>query len=231
MVNLTVLLTDRPASPPAGITMTVRRGEAGEFHSLTVPMVILGDHILDQAFDHVTLPNREGAAAAVAHLLQTGRRRIAFFGAEPPENGGAAALRLAGYRDAHRAAGVRVDPLLLVDTGEWERSTGAEAMRRALDGGLEFDAAFCANDALAIGALRVLLERGVSVPRAVAIVGFDDTEDARFTFPSLTSVAPDYRGFVRSAIALLQRRIRAEEGASEPADVVPGFALRLRESS
>ena len=43
----TVLLTDRPTSPPAGITMTVRRGEAGEFHSLTVPMVICNTLILE----------------------------------------------------------------------------------------------------------------------------------------------------------------------------------------
>jgi len=196
-----------------------------------IPVVLFGDRVMDSAFDHVTLPNVEGTRRAVEHLIGSGRRRIAFIGAEEPGSGGAAALRLDGYESALREAGLPVDESLVVPDGEWVRGSGQLSMARLLDSGVAFDAVFCCNDALAIGALRTMLSRGIRVPEDIAIVGFDDTEDARYTFPSLTSVSPGREQLANEAVQLLHRRINHDVGAEAPVDLVSDFELVVRESS
>ena len=65
------------------------------------------------------------------------------------------------------------------------------------------------NDAMALGALRVLSARGVRVPEDVAVIGFDDVDDARYSTPSLSSIAPGRRDIARTAVDLLVERIAA----------------------
>jgi LacI family repressor for deo operon, udp, cdd, tsx, nupC, and nupG len=89
---------------------------------------------------------------------------------------------------------------------------------------------FCFNDLLAIGALRALREAGRRVPEDVAVVGFDDIEECRYTAPSLTSVAPDKRAVAASAVDLLVRRMDGED-QPEPQEVFPPFTLAVREST
>jgi DNA-binding LacI/PurR family transcriptional regulator len=96
------------------------------------------------------------------------------------------------------------------------RSDGAEAMARLLDGGARFDAAFCFTDQLALGALRTATERGVPVPRDLALVGFDDIEDGRFSTPSLTTIAPDKAAIAEAALACLAERLHRPD-ATRPA--------------
>ncbi|WP_250444195.1 substrate-binding domain-containing protein, partial [Actinotalea sp. C106] len=115
----------------------------------------------------------------------------------------------------------------------WTRSTGAEAMRGLLDGGEPFDAVFALNDVLALGAMRVLYERDVAVPDAVAVAGFDDIEEGRFARPSLTTVEPGLPQIARTAVELLVERLAAGAGAvnGPGLEVVADFDLRPREST
>lgn len=216
-----------------GVLYAPKAVDAAELarQNIDFPLVLLGDRIFHSGFDHVTLPNRDGAYAAVTHLAGLGRTRIAFIGAEPPSDFGAAALRLQGYRDALAAAGLPHDDSLVVYDGEWVRQTGASSMQRLLDSRAAFDAVFCCNDALAIGALRTMLAAGLRVPTDVAIAGFDDTEDARFAFPSLTSVSPGRNELATSAVGLLQRRIKQRAQPGEHEELVSDYALAIREST
>ncbi|HEY8720402.1 LacI family DNA-binding transcriptional regulator, partial [Pengzhenrongella sp.] len=66
--------------------------------SVPYPLVLLGERIFHAPADHVTMANVEAAQAATRHLIETGRRRIALFGAHPGEVLGSAALRTEGYR-------------------------------------------------------------------------------------------------------------------------------------
>jgi DNA-binding LacI/PurR family transcriptional regulator len=143
-----------------------------------------------------------------------------------------AALRYAGYRAAIEAAGLEVDDALVVPVETWDRSSGAEAMARVLDAGVRMDAVFAMNDDLALGALRSLQERGVAVPGDVALVGFDDVADGRYTYPSLTTVEPGRHDIAREAVRLLRERIddRAR-GELEPRVLAPAFRLVVREST
>ena len=87
----------------------------------------------------------------------------------------------------------------------------------------------CFNDLLALGALRTLLSRGRSVPGDVAVVGFDDIEDGRFSTPTLTTVRPDLAGIAGLAVDLLAERL--DRAAGPPRDLRVGHRLIAREST
>ncbi|WP_407318793.1 LacI family DNA-binding transcriptional regulator [Isoptericola halotolerans] len=191
------------------------------------PMVLLGERMFGPV-DHVTMANVEASRAATLHLVERGCRRIAVIGAHPGETMGSARLRFDGYRQALAEAGLPFDPELVADAGLWHRSTGAAAMTRLLDAGTAFDGVFGMNDALALGALHVLHSRGVSVPQDVAVMGFDDIDDARYSEPLLSSVAPGREQIARTAVDMLLERI--EGSTVEPRRVVASFEIVARES-
>jgi DNA-binding LacI/PurR family transcriptional regulator len=200
--------------------------------SVDYPLVLLGERIFHAPVDHVTMANEEGGYAATRHLLELGRHRIAVLGARPDEPTGAASLRLAGYERALREAGVAVDPALVVPADRWNRAAGAAAMTRLLAAGTAVDAVFGLNDATALGALRVLSAGGVRVPDDVAVIGFDDVDDALYSTPSLTSVNPGRRDIARTAVRLLVERIAEPAAGTHPVvEHVAPFDVVEREST
>ena len=195
------------------------------------PLVLLGERIFDGPSDHVTMANVDAARAATEYLLRAGRRRIALVGAHPGETVGSAGLRERGYRQAFEAAGRAVDPALIAEAGLWHRSTGADAMRRLLDSGTPVDAVFALNDAMALGVLHVLHDRRISVPDEVAVVGFDDIDEAKYSSPTLTTVAPGREQIARTAVDLLRSRIADGTAAGPYRQVVADFSIVVREST
>ncbi len=193
------------------------------------PLVVLGERIFGGDWDHVTMNNVDGARAATQHLIDRGRRRIAVAGAHAGETMGSAALRVLGYQAALAANGIPFDPALVIEGGLWHRATGADCVYQLLDAGTEFDAVFGLNDALALGALHALHARRVDIPRKVAVVGFDDTEEAAYSAPTLSSIAPGREQIADTAVDLLMQRIA---GSAEPfRRVVADFTLEAREST
>lgn len=172
------------------------------------PVVLLGERVFGSTNDHITMSNVEAARAATHHLIERGRRRIAVVGAHPGEQVGSAALRERGYREALADAGITVDESLVRATGLWHRNTGADTTDELIDDGVEFDAVFALNDTLALGVLHSLHAHRLTVPDDVAVIGFDDIEDAAYSRPTLSSVAPGREQIARSAVDLLQLRIR-----------------------
>ncbi len=92
------------------------------------------------------------------------------------------------------------------------------------------DAIFCFNDLLALGALRTLHEHGVRVPEQVAVVGWDDVEDGRFSSPTLTTVQPDKEQIAATAVDMLAARL-GEGRDAPPHEVVARYRLVIREST
>ena len=174
-----------------------------EHRADTTPLILLGEHIGETALPHVAVDNTAAARAAVEHLLARGRRRIAAIGAQQNGPNETSVLRLSGYRAALAAAGIAFDPALVSVVNNYHRADGARAATALLDAGVEFDAIFAFNDLLALGALHVLGSRGVGVPEQVAVIGFDNIEEANYSTPSLTSIAPDTRTLAHAAIDLL----------------------------
>lgn len=198
----------------------------------TTPMVLLGERVTGSPLitDHVLVDNVAAARTATDHLVELGRRRIAAIGAQRTPAGVTARLRLRGYRQALRTAGIDPDPALVSGAAQYRRADGAEAMARLLELDSPPDAVFCFNDLLALGALRTLLRRGIRVPEDVALVGFDDIEDGRYSTPTLTTIRPDKERIATLAVEMLARRIGADD-ASAPDEYFAGFELLAREST
>lgn len=195
------------------------------------PLVLLGESVFVSAVDHVTMDNVAGAAAATAHLLASGRTRIAVVGADPGEEMGSGTLRLQGHREALAAAGAAYDPRLVVPAGPWNRSAGEQAVRQLVADGTRFDAVFAFNDAMAHGALHALHTLRIAVPEQVAVVGFDDIEDSAYSTPTLTSVAPGRQEIADAAVRLLVARADRATADAPPTLVVAPFSLQVREST
>ncbi|PKI91640.1 LacI family transcriptional regulator [Actinomycetales bacterium SN12] len=194
------------------------------------PLVLLGERIFDGPTDHVTMRNVDAARAATEHLLAQGRRRVAVVGAHEGEIVGSAALRLQGYREALKAAGIAYDDSIVGYTTLWHRANGADSMRDILARGGEFDAVFGLNDTLALGAMRVLQETGRRVPDDVSVIGFDGLDEAAYSIPSLTTVDPGRSWIAKTAVSTLLDRIGGAADA-DPRTLFADYRILERESS
>ncbi len=147
------------------------------------PFVMIGR---SRAIDHmhyVDVDNRAGAYPGVSHILRTGRRRVAIVNG--PLNTVVGAERYQGYQEALRERGVPFTYELVAE-GEFTDMSGYLAMKSLLP--RRPDAVFACSDAMALGAMRAILETGLRVPEDVAVVGFDDIPTAATSQPSLTTV-------------------------------------------
>jgi DNA-binding LacI/PurR family transcriptional regulator len=202
-----------------------------DYLNVSYPLVLLGERIFDGPTDHVTMVNVKAARAATEHLINTGRKRIAVVGAHDGEVIGSAGLRLRGYREALEAAGIPFDPTLIGYTTLWHRANGANSMRQLLATGVQFDAVFALNDTLALGAMRVLQEAGHRIPTDVAVIGFDDLDEARYSLPTLTTIDPGRDEIANTAVRVLLERI-AETGTPAPIrEYLAEYSLVEREST
>jgi DNA-binding LacI/PurR family transcriptional regulator/signal transduction histidine kinase len=150
-----------------------------------VPLVHLGAE--GKRGSCILADNTQGVHEAIDHLVHVhGCRRIAHIrGTETNEEANA---RMEAYRLALERNGLPFDPQLVVP-GDFRRDRGYEAIATFLDERkVDFDAVFSANDAMALGAIDALRDRGIDVPGRVSVVGFDDLNEAGFASPPLTTI-------------------------------------------
>ncbi|MFD6278359.1 LacI family DNA-binding transcriptional regulator [Streptomyces sp. NPDC060209] len=196
----------------------------------TAPLVLLGEREYEAPYDHIAIDNVAAARAAVRHLVAQGNRRIAFLGSRTGQERQPAHLRLRGWREELAAAGITPDESLVVVTEGYGREDGATGMAQLLDREDRPDAVFAYNDLIAIGAMRTITERGLRIPDDIAVVGFDDIEESRYTTTTLTTIAPDKEAIARLAVDSLVGQLSGEPVA-EPRRPRPGYRLVVREST
>lgn len=151
----------------------------------------------------VEIADRPGARAVAEHLLALGHRRFAvvsfplsedgYEGPAGPERQAAATFpisraRLEGYADALRAAGLRWEEVPVQETALNTRASGEAAAAILLDRHPRPTAILAFSDLLATGVLRAAASRGLRVPDALSITGYDDIPEAALTRPPLTTV-------------------------------------------
>lgn len=194
-----------------------------------VPLVLLGEGPAPLSVDHVMIDNEDAASRAASHLVALGCRRIGFLGHEEFGQSETSMQRLSGFQRALVKAGVPVDMTLMIPSAAISPQQSADAVTAALAAGLKFDGLVCRDDLAAIGALRALQERGLRVPHDVAVVGWDDITMASFTFPSLTTIAPDTTQIAEMALDMLEERIGGYSGLGRHR--IADYSLVVRESA
>ena len=156
----------------------------------------------------VAASNHKGGFDATAHLLELGHRRIAHICGSRPKL--CAQARLDGYLSALAGAGVEVPPEYILD-GNFQQDEARVCMDRLLSLPEAPTAVFVASDLMAIGACQAIRDRGLEVGRDISVVGFDDVDEARVTFPTLTTVRQPLVEMGSTGLDLLARRMRGEE--------------------
>lgn len=172
------------------------------------------------AVPHVVGDDEVGGLLATTHLLELGHRAIGFIGGTASAT--TTAGRLAGYRRGFERHGIGVDESF-VTTGSFDVLSGSDGARRILDGDRRPTALFVADDTMALGAMRVLWERGLRVPDDFSIVGYNDLPYASVATPALTTVRIDLQRMGWQAANLLLALLDADESGETPtlAEVLP----------
>jgi DNA-binding LacI/PurR family transcriptional regulator len=155
------------------------------------------------------------ARAATEHLLDLGHATVHHLAG--PQRWYSARDRLEGWRAALADRGVDEPPVV---EGDWSAASGYEAgLRLAADSAVT--AVFAANDDMAIGLIRALLEAGRNVPRDVSVVGFDDIPVAAYLTPRLTTVRQPFDGVAKQGLELLVHAIENPDADPLPAGDLP----------
>lgn len=177
----------------------------------------------------VSIDDYRAAFAMTEHLTALGHRRIGFVTGNPNQT--ASARRLAGYKDAIKAAGLEVLDELIAP-GLFSYRSGLDAAESLL--GLEDppSAIFSSNDDMAAACVAVAHRRGLDVPSDLTVCGFDDTALATTIWPELTTIHQPITDMVRAAVELLVREIRARRNGTPdaPQHVTLDFTLVRRQS-
>ena len=166
-----------------------------------------------------------GARAAITHLVEIGHRRIGFING--PLSVRQSVDRRDGVLTALADAGLEPAAVLMEveavsDGRSYTADAGAAGAAALLDGAGALTALFCANDQLAIGAIREVRRRGLEIPGDVAIVGYDDVAVASELITPLTSVHVPMRDIGRAAADLL-----LDEGSEvRHVTFAPGLVVR-----
>lgn len=180
--------------------------------------VVWGAELPDQSYCSIGSDNVSGGRRATSHLARLGRKRIVFLGdLDPPE----AMQRQRGYAEAMEAAGLGVDPDLVV-AAHFEVESAEGAVDSMLRRGLDFDGIVCASDLIALGAVRALRHGGRGVPDDVSVIGFDNVPFSRYSRPALSTIAQDTMKAGRLMVSKLLDHAGEGGGRSEriPTDLI-----------
>ena len=190
------------------------------------PFVLLFSTVKGGPYSAVGIDNYRGGYLATDHLVALGHRRIGMVAGRFSITD-RSFHRWHGYKRCLSDHAIPYDKTLLVQT-DYSLSGGRDAIRQLLMLPEPPTAVFCSNDYIALGAIKGAREAGLSLPRELSIVGFDDMQTASYMVPALTTIhQPAYEMGRRAAELLL----RLTDNREKPVQVMLETALIVRESS
>lgn len=193
-----------------------------------IPIVTLNRKVEDGTIPYVINDERQGIRLAFRHLYDLGHRRIAnIAGAQSYSTG---QMRLEAFREICAEYGIAEKDAPIVAADSYNEAEGQRCAGRILDDDPDVTAILCANDRLAIGALKLLRTRGIDCPGQVSVTGFNDMPFLDFLPLGLTTVRiKQFEAGQTSARILLQMIEESEQAA--PMETVLPVELVVRESS
>jgi LacI family transcriptional regulator len=195
----------------------------------SLPTVAVAGHKAFAGVTNIVLDHQHAARVALRHLLELGHREIAFMKGQPFSSD--SAERWSAICEAARELQLEIKPELTVqiDIDDPTPQLGYPFAKQLLDRGKPFTALFAYNDISAIGAIRAFQESGLSVPKDISVVGFDDIQGAAYNTPSLTTVRQPLVRMGAIAAEILLARIEGRE--EYPAQIAIEPELIIREST
>lgn len=193
------------------------------------PIVLMEREPGKTNLDSVRIDNKVGAYAAVKHLIDRGHSSIAHI--TGPYISTMAVERKESYVQCLEEHGLKVYPQFIV-SGNYKLESGYAGMQSLMALEKKPTAVFCANDYMAMGALRFLMEHGYKVPQDVALVGYDDIMVSKMVTPPLTTVRQPVWELAGMATRLLLERIENKNKKDqEGRTVIMQSELVIRASS
>lgn len=190
-----------------------------------IPTVLV--NLENPGYNSVLPSNRLAGAKVAEHLYEVGVRNPLFLGG--PIERLSVSRRLSGFSEQFRAYGIEIDDTHILN-GDFTYESGYEMMRQALSDKVVFDGLFCANDYIALGALRCLHENGLRVPEDIRLVGFDNRDIAKYCNIPITTVDQNLERVGKLALERLVTII-AEGDCSESQVIHAEPTLVIRASS
>lgn len=159
--------------------------------NISIPIIFV-DRDLD--VEHFTakvlVNNYEGSYNAVTYLIDKGYKKIAFITGPPSTK--TSQQRLEGYKKALENRNIPYDKSYVLE-GTFKREWGIQAVIQLIDKNIDFDAVYCGDDIIAIGAMKALKDKGYKIPDDIGIMGYDNIYISELVEPPLSTVRqPNY---------------------------------------
>ncbi|CAM4010279.1 HTH-type transcriptional regulator GntR [Pseudomonas reidholzensis] len=223
------LIRNYLAYQPCGVLLTgFERSEASRqlLTASRVPCVHMMELGGDAEAVSVGFSQHQAGHAAARHLIDRGRRRLAFIAAQLDPR---VMQRAQGFRQALAEAGLQAPELEILAPQPSSIGLGGELFSQLMAQSPQVDGIFFCNDDLAQGAVLQALRQGIEVPRQVAMVGFNDLPASAHMVPPLTSIRTPRAAVGRAAAQALLAMLDGKRVAAGQQDL--GFELVVRQSS
>lgn len=202
----------------------------GPQHFRSMPVVCTGSYNWIDGLDRVSVDLSEGAFAAMRHLVEPGRKRVAYLVSHlTPRSTDAKSQSYALHDTRYRAyTSVLSDAGLAPEIIECVRGRAhaREAVKRHIERFGHPDAIFCHSDELAIGAYRGLRDMGRRIPDDVALVGCDGLEDTEYVDVPISTIVAPMRAMFETAWSCLERRIEDRTRPVQHTEFRAQFVIR-----
>jgi LacI family transcriptional regulator len=203
------------------------------FGSVKIPCVLVTNSAKDLDFENLSSVSTDDEAAAefaVEHLIALGHEQIGILGGNMAVSQ-AACSRYRGCEAAFQKHNRAFIPEHQYEAAHFSISEGYYAMGRLLDKMPHLTAVFAMSDAMAMGAIRAITDRGMRVPEDISVIGFDGLDIGNYMNPRLTTIRQNREGIALHSIEILLKCIEGNGTAVhlvEPFYLVPGESVRKR---
>lgn len=199
-----------------------------EISAMGVPIVTLNRKMDHSDIPYVINDEKQGIRMILKHLHELGHRRVAHIAG--PQGLSTGQLRLAAFCEARAELGFEFDDTTIAISRRFDEDEGIRCAERLLDASPDLTAIVCANDRLALGALKSLRSRGLECPKDVSVTGFNDMPFLDFLPTGLTTVRIQQFAAGQTAARILVNLMNGSDEKTPPETILP-VELVLREST
>ncbi len=169
-----------------------------------IPIVVLNREVVDQKVTTILSDDLTGAFNLTRYIIEQGHKEIALIEGKPEFR--STYKRKQGFINAHQEAGLRINEDYIVK-GNYDLESGYAAMQIILELKRRPSAVFCSNDEMALGAMKAIKQRAISMPDEISIAGFDDMGFTAYLTPSLTTVLRPVEDMSKEGTQILLNKI------------------------